>query len=410
MRPLLDQEGLLRVGGRLENAPLNYESKHQLLLPHNHRVSKLLIMEHHESVGHLGQEYVLASLRQKYWIVKGRAAVRKVLGDCLTCRKQNAPRGQQMMADLPQERLIPGEPPFSYVGIDFFGPLHVKQGRSTVKHYGCLFSCLTVRATHIEVAESLKTDSFINALHRFISRRGSPKVIRSDNGTNLCGGERELREAVENWNQQKIESFLHQRNIDWKLNPPGAFQMGGVWERIIRSVRKILRTLLREQLVSGEGLRTLMAEVESILNSRPLTQNSESPADPEALIPNHLLLLRPNLNVSPGVFVKGDLYCQRRWKQVQSLTDVFWRRWLSEYFPSLQERQKWLKPCCNFAVGDLVLIADERVHRGQWPLGRIVEVHPGRDGFARSVKVATKSSTFTRPITKLCFLEQQRGE
>ena len=132
--------------------------------------------------------------------------------------------------------------------------------------------------------------------------------------------------------------------------------MGGVWERIIRSVRKILRTLLREHLVSGEALRTLMAEVESVLNSRPLTPNSESPADPEALTPNHLLLLRPNLNVSPGVFVKGDLYCQRRWKQVQYLTDVFWRRWLSGYLPSLQERQKWLKPRRNFAVGDLVFI------------------------------------------------------
>ena len=143
---------------------------------------------------------------------------------------------------------------FSYVGLDFFGPLFVKRGRSTVTHYGCLFSCLTNRATHIEVAESLETDSFINALRRSISRRGMPKVIRSDNGTNLCGGERELREAVVNWNQQKIRSFLLQRNIDWKFNPPGASQMGGVWERIIRSVRKILRALLREQLVSGEVL------------------------------------------------------------------------------------------------------------------------------------------------------------
>ena len=136
--------------------------------------------------------------------------------------------------------------------------------------------------------------------------------------------------------------------------------MGGVWDRIIRSVRKILRTLLREQLVSAEALRTLMAGVESILNSRPLTTNSESQADPEALTPNHLLLLRPNLNVSPGVFVKGDLYRQRRWKQVEYLTDVSWRRWLSEYLPSLQERQKWLKPRRNFAVGDLVLIAERK--------------------------------------------------
>ena len=118
---------------------------------------------------------------------------------------------------------------FSHVGIDFFGPLFVKRGRSAVKHYGCLFSCLTIRATHIEVAESLETDSFINALRWFISRRGMPKVIRSDNGTNLCGGERELREAVVSWNQEKIRLFLLQRNIYSKFNPPGASHMSGVW-------------------------------------------------------------------------------------------------------------------------------------------------------------------------------------
>ena len=177
------------------NAPLNYQSKHQLLLPHNHHVTKLLIMAHHQSVGHLGQEYVLTSL-QKYCIIKGRAAVCRVLSGCLTCRKQNSLCGQQLMADLPQERLTPGDPPFSFVGINFFGSLFVKHGRSTVKHYRCLSSCLTLRATHIEVAESLETDSFIIALRRFISRRGMPKVIGSDNGTNLCGGKRELREAV----------------------------------------------------------------------------------------------------------------------------------------------------------------------------------------------------------------------
>ena len=252
-----------------------------------------------------------------------------------------------MMADLPEERLIPGDPPFSYVGIDYFGPLLVKRGISTVKHYGSLFSCLTVRATHIEEAESLETDLFINALCRFISSTGKPKVIRSDNGTNLCGVEKELREAVDSWNQQKINSFLHQRNIDWKFNPPGASYMGGVWACIIRSVRKVLRVLLREQLVFGEMLRTLMAEVESVLNERPFTHNSGDPVDMEPLTPNHLLLMQSNLNVPSGVFMKGDLYCRNRWKQVQYLADLFWKRWL----PSLQERQKWLRPHQNFAPG-----------------------------------------------------------
>ena len=135
-------------------------------------MATLLIMDVHECVGHLGQEYVLTNLRQKYWIVQGRSAVRRVLGNSLICRKQNALKGQQVMADLPSDRLTPDDPLFSYVGIDFFGPLNVKHGRSTVKHYGCLFSCLTMQATHTEVTESLETDSFINALHRFISRRG----------------------------------------------------------------------------------------------------------------------------------------------------------------------------------------------------------------------------------------------
>ncbi|XP_068741841.1 uncharacterized protein [Montipora capricornis] len=161
--------------------------------------------------------------------------------------------------------------------------------------------------------------------------------------------------------------------------------MGGVWERVFRSVRKVLRVLLREQLVSGVALRTLMAEVESILNGRPLTRNSDDPADMEP----------SNLNVPPGVFVKGDLYCRNRWKQVQYLADVFWKRWLSEYLPSLQERQKWLRPRQNFVVGDLVLVADERVHRRQWPLGRVVEVHPGSDDLTRSVKVATRTTVLS---------------
>ena len=136
-------------------------------------------MAHHELVGHFGTEYVLASLRQKHWIVKGRAMVRKVIGRCLICRRYNFHRGQQLMADLPSDRLTPDNPPFTHVGIDFFGPLYVKRGRSILKHYGCLFTCLTMRATHI-------------ALRRFISRRGCPRIIRSDNGNNLSAGEKEI--------------------------------------------------------------------------------------------------------------------------------------------------------------------------------------------------------------------------
>jgi len=123
-----------------------------------------------------------------------------------------------------------------------FGPFIVKRGRSELKRYGCLFTCLAIRAVHIEVVQSLETDSFIQALQRFICRRGQPTVIRCDNGTNFVGAEKELRNAVEQWNQNEIDDSLRQRGMQWKSNPPTASHMGGVWECQIRPVRKILNS------------------------------------------------------------------------------------------------------------------------------------------------------------------------
>ena len=267
-------------------------------------------------------------------------------------------RGEQLMADLPKERLTSGDPPFSHVGVDYFGPLYVRQARSTVKRYWWLFSCLVTRAVHIEVVHSLDTDGFINALRRFINLRGNPTTIYSDNGTNFRAGEKGMRESLDDWNQKSIQEFLRQRNVIWKFNPPSASHMGGSWERIIRSVRKILRALLGQQLISDEMLRTMMTEVQGILNSRPLTPVSSDPKDLEPLIPNHLLLLRANPNLPGGIFNKEDVYSKRRWRQVQYMSDIFWKRWLKEYLPTLQERAKWLEPGRSLEIGDLVLIAD----------------------------------------------------
>ena len=405
LNPMLDQDGMIRVGGRLKHAPLTYESKHQIILPYRHHITDLIIAHHHQESGHMGQEFVLSCLRQNYWIIKGRSAVRRVLSNCFACRRRSAPRGEQLMADLAEDRLKPDEPPFTYVGVDYFGPIFVRRGRSQIKNYGCLFTCLTTRAVHIEVVEALDTDGFLNAFRRFRNRRGSPKEVRSDNGTNFHGGEREIRESISEWNQQRIHDQLRQTNITWKFNPPAASHMGGVWERMIRSVRKILRVLLKDQVVSNETLRTLMTEVEGILNSRPLTPNSNDPDDLEPLTPNHLLLLRSNLNLPPGIFTNEDSYATRRWKQVQFLADLFWKRWSREYLPTLQRRQKWLKARRNLTPGDLVLIVDQSVNRGSWPLARVLEVYTARDGYVRSARVATSTTTLVRPITKLCFLE-----
>jgi len=256
LHPLLDDVGILRVGGRLENALITYEAKHPIILPYRHHATDLIISQHHQKTGHLGQEYVLSSLHQFYWIIKGRSAVRRVISSCFQCKKLGAVRGEQLMADLPKESLMSGDPPFTYVGVDYFGPFYLRQGRSNVKRYGCLFTCLVIRAVDIEVVNSLDTDSFLNAFRRFINLRGCPTTVYSDNGTNFQAGERELHELLSDWNQESIHKFLHQRNITWKFNPPTASHMGGAWERTIRSVRKILRALLGQQLVSDEMLRT----------------------------------------------------------------------------------------------------------------------------------------------------------
>ncbi|XP_038062679.1 uncharacterized protein LOC119733173 [Patiria miniata] len=379
-------DGILRVGGRLENAPIQHDIKHPIILPSDHQVTRLLIEHHHLKVGHSGAGMTWTSLRERFWILKGGSTVRRVIGKCFRCKKRNAPLCQQLMGELPADRVTPEKPPFTYVGVDYFGPLYVKQGRSHVKRYGCVFTCLTMRAIHIEIAHSLDTDAFINALRRFISRRGTPEKIRSDNGTNFTGGERELRESIASLNEQKIGDYLHQRGIEWQFNPPTASHMGGVWERMIRSIRKILKNLLQEQVVCDEVLLTVMAEVEAILNARPLTQLSLDPRDDEPLTPNHLLLMRPSFNAPPGVFVKEDGYGRRRWRQAQFLADQFWRRWKREYLPLLQQRQKWTQPRRDLEVNDLVLVAADNEPRGQWPLGRVMQVYPDKEGRVRQVE------------------------
>ena len=180
---------------------------------------------------------------------------------------------------------------------------------------------------------SFDTKSFINALRHFIARRGHPEQIRSDNEGNFVKGEKELREALQAWNQAQIHDYLLQHDVEWIFNPPAASP-----------------PLLKQQVLDDEGLIMLMCEVESIVNGGPITKVSDDPRDLNALTPNHLLLLRAGTAIPPGVFSKEDNYSCRRWRQVQYLSNIFWSHWTREYLPSLQQRQKWNKPQCNLAI------------------------------------------------------------
>ena len=226
---------LIKVGGRLTHSNLPQYHKYQTILPANHHVTTLIINHFHENYHHCGRDQTLAVIREQFWIINGKSIVKKSLNKCIPCRKQKITPQPQFMSDLPEERLAYNEPAFSFTGTDYFGPLIVKQSKKTrqnlgqCKRYGVVFTCLTTRALHLELAGDLSTDSFILALRRFIARRGQPNTIWSDNGTNYVGAERELRTLLAKLNQNKISSTLINKNIIWKFNPPSSPWMGGYW-------------------------------------------------------------------------------------------------------------------------------------------------------------------------------------
>lgn len=401
LNPMLS-DGILRVRGRLSNSADDFNLKYPIILPPNTRVARLMIEHYHVTLGHQGREHVLSKLREKYWLIKGNSLVRKVLHDCVRCKRYQAPVIEQQMADLPLERVQPGQPPFSAVGVDCFGPYYVKQGRGNVKRYGVLFTCLAIRAIHIEIIDSLSTDSFINALRRFIARRGQVKVIRCDRGTNFVAAEKEIRNAMKEWRQSDIAGTLLQRDVQWIFNPPYASHHGGSWERQIRTVRKVLNGVLTEQTFNHETLVTVMCEVESIINSRPLTVVSGDVDDLIPITPNHLLTLEGGPQLFGNFTV--EQYSRKRWKHIQYLANLFWVRWRKEYLSTLQSRAKWAEPKRNLKEGDVVLIMDNSVPRGQWPMGRICKVKTSTDGLVRSADIKTQNGVLCRPITKLVLM------
>ena len=408
--PML-RNSLLCVRGRLQNANIPDAAKHQVILPKVHHVTDLILDFVHRKCNHRSQNQMIATVRQKYWIVRASQRIKTLVKKCIVCRRRRSKEITQKMADLPANRVKPDEPPFSSTGMDYFGPFEIKQGRVIRKRYGVIFTCMVTRAIHLEVADSLDTSSCINAIRRFIARRGQVREITSDNGTNLVSANRELSQAIKQLDECKIQHFTSSMEIQWRFNPPAASHHGGVWERHIRTIRDILHSLLREQHMkvarSDDQLHTLMCEIEATINSRPLTRQSNDPSDLEVLTPNHLLHPQNPVYFPPGAFNEKDIYAKRRWRQVQYMANLFWKRWLTEYLPLLQKRQKWLQSERNVQVGDIVLVIDNSAPRNSWAMGKVEKINVGNQGLVRSAMVKTKSSMLLRPISKLCLLLEQ---
>ena len=423
--PFIDHDGVLRVGGRIQRGHFTDDTKFPVILPRKGHITSLIIKYFHEKVQHQGRSMSLNEIRGNgFWVIGGTSAVASKIANCVTCRKLRGTVQEQKMADLPEDRLKPA-PPFTYCAVDYCGPWHIKEGRKEVKKYVALFTCMASRAVHLEVSNTLETDSFLNALRRFICRRGPVRQLRSDQGTNFIGAKRELREALQSMDQSKISAQLLKENCDWitfKMNPPSASHAGGVWERQIRTIRSVLSALLEKSASSldGESFHTLICETEAIVNSRPLTvDNLSDPESPSPLTPNHILTMKTKpVLPPPGVFQREDLYLRKRWRRVQHLSCEFWTRWKKEFLHSLQERIKWTKPRRNMQVADVVIVKDDNKARNRWSLARVIETYPNKDdGLVRSVKVAIGDtelsstgkrvhplSTLERPIQRLVLL------
>lgn len=405
LTPKLNEDNILIVDGRATNVKdIDTLVNTPVILDGKHRYTRLLVQHYHEQFAHGTTETVVNELRQKYWLINLRRTVKTVTSQCQRCRIDKAKVSPPRMSCLPRARLEHHERPFTNTGIDYFGPMNVAVGRRREKRWGVLFTCLVSRAVHIEVASSLTTDSAMMALQRMGSRRGYPSHIFSDNGTNLRGANEELKRALREIDQTRLQDYGTNKGIEWHFIPPASPHMGGSWERLIRSVKTALKAILRERTPTDECLTTLLIEVEHMVNSRPLTHVSSDPKDPEAITPNHFLIGGSSGFRPSGIFIDADLYRKKKWRIPQILADMFWSRWLKEYLPTIIIRKRWQNDEEGIKLGDVVVIVDHTLLRNSWPKGVVERLFPGDDRRIRVVEVKTNKGLMTRSVINLIKL------
>lgn len=408
LSPLLDSDGVLRVGGRLKNAPLSYEAIHPALLPKQHHCVDLIVDFYHKIHLHAGPQLTQSLISQKFWILTARQVIRSRIFKCITCFKNKPRNVTPLMGDLPSSRVTPVRP-FSSSGIDFCGPFSIKiynlRAVRHVKAYLCIFVCLATKAVHLEVVTDLTTEAFIASLTRFVSRRGLCLHIFSDCGTNFIGANSALQKIISSIvysteAQSKIHHFSTPRGITFHFNPPAAPHQGGLWEGAVKSAKHHLRRVMGDTVLTLMEFITLSTQIEAMLNSRPLTQLSSDPSDCSALTPGHFLtgdslaaLPEPDHHDVPVNRLK-------QWQLVQSFHQRIWKRWQLEYLHTLQQRSKWNKQTPNLKVGELVMI-HTNCPPLSWPLARVTAVHPGSDGVVRVVDLKTPTGLLTRPAIKV---------
>ncbi|XP_050746280.1 uncharacterized protein LOC127012102 [Drosophila biarmipes] len=407
--PFLDEQRVMRVGGRIDNSIATYDAKHPILLPKESPIAGLLVRYQHAALLQAGVEYTFHSLRQRYWILGARNLVRKTVFNCRTCFLQRRHTSSQLMADLPEFRVQPARC-FLHTGLDYAGPVSIKTSTGRTPRFGkawfAIFVCLSTKAIHIELVSDLTTSAFIAAFKRFWSRRGPISDLYSDNGTTFHGAKRDLAEmqrmAIAQSQDEEISSFMASHEINWHFIPPSAPHFGGIWETGVRSIKLLLKRVIGSSALTFEEYSTLLIQIEGLLNSRPLCAPSDHSLNP--LTPSHFLTGQPLTSVPEPSFLDVNINRLQHWRQLQAKVQGFWKRWNLEYLSTLQPRTKWHQDAPNVAVDTLVVLKEPNQPPSKWMLGRVTEVHPGQDQRVRVVTVKTAKGIYKRPITKIAVL------
>lgn len=388
-------DGLLRVGGRLSNASIPFNQRHPIILPSRGNCITAIIRDAHLRTLHGGKQATLSFLRQKFWILSVTRSVKTVIQKCMRCQRNAVKLQQQMMAPLPEPRVTLTKP-FLHTGLDFAGPFQIKskegRGIRSFKAYIAIFVCLATKAIHIELVGSLTSDAAIAAIKRFVAKRGVVKMMYSDNGTNFVGAFRKLKRIME---------LVRDQNLEWKFIPPSAPHFGGLWEAGVKSIKFHLKRVLSNISFTWEEMTTILAQIENVLNSRPLCPLTNDIDDINPLTPNHFLFGQQFVPIVEENYISTPENLLKRWQLCTQKYQEVCKRYKTEYLHRLIHRPKWLKTFENVRIGQLFLIKDDNRDVSQWPLGRITEIHPGSDGLVRVVTLKTKSGSMKRPIHKL---------
>jgi hypothetical protein len=408
LNPFLDADSIIRVGGRLVNANIFYNKKFPIVIPKRHHITNLIVEREHLRQLHAGPQATLAAIRESYWLLGGRNTIRRILHNCVLCRRASPITYEEIMGNLPDARVNLIRP-FRDCGVDYAGPISIREGKGrgkrSIKAYVCLFICLATKAIHLELVTDCTSSSFIGAFKRFMSRRGKPSRMYSDNATTFKGSDRELRfihqEVIKSELFKNFISNCAENNVEWHFIPPRSPHVGGIWEAGIKSMKFHFKRIIGQSLFTYEEMYTCLTLIEACLNSRPITPLSSNPDDLSPLTPGHFLIGTALTAPAESDVTEINIHRLDQWQKIQQVRQHFWKRWSREYIVELQQRSKWATSTRPAAVGDIVIVHEDNIPPLCWSLGRIEAVQPGRDGKVRTVSVRTKSGVVKRSVHKL---------